>query len=395
MTLPPPVLDPDPGAPGDPAANRGIALLRFALLPIALIELSSRKVDLPIDLYPFVVTFLAGSSIVLLVLAFLARARAPRPLTEAVLDLGMLAALVYTSGGAASPLRFAFYVMPIIAALRLSPMLTATWSALAVGAYLAVTVPHPRAGTPVRFTSVLDETLILVWVSAAAVMLSALVGRRTRAFAALAASRRRLVQQSLDAEARERRRLAQVLHDDAIQNVLLARQEVSDLARGVPGSADRARLALDETHRQLREEVFAMHPVGLERLGAAAVLQQLVDQAARRGNCEGRVHIEPAAAEVRNDLLYASARELLANAAKHARASLIEVSLDARDGELVLTVADNGVGIEPGRLASALFDGHIGLAAAAERIRGVGGDLTVDGADRHGTTVTATIPIDA
>jgi hypothetical protein len=46
------VSDPDPAAPDDPAVNRGIAVLRLALVPIALIELHGRTRDLTVDFYP-------------------------------------------------------------------------------------------------------------------------------------------------------------------------------------------------------------------------------------------------------------------------------------------------------------------------------------------------------
>ncbi len=383
---------PDPAAPDDPAVNRGIAVLRLALVPIALIELHGRTHDLAVDIYPYLVGILAAYALTLLAVSFRAESRMPPPAVQAVIDLVLISALVYTSGGASSPLRFAFYVLPIIAALRLSPRLTAAWTAVALVAYLVVTIPHPASRLPADRTLLLYESLTLIWVGAAAVMLSALVGRRARSFAALAESRRELVRQSLDAEARERHRLAQVLHDDAIQNVLLARQEVTDLERGVPGAGARAQHALDETHRQLRDEVFAMHPVGLERAGPAAVLQYFAEDAGRRGRFATQVHVDPAAADAHDDLLYAVAREILTNIAKHARASSVDVRLIARAGRLELTVSDDGVGFAPERLGEALAAGHIGLASIAERVSAVGGELRIDGDGGHGTTITVTLP---
>jgi len=384
-----------PGAALDPAdagvADRGIAALRLALLPIALIALPTKRADLAIDAFPILLAVFAVYAIAMLTLS-VRRPQPSAPLGQALCDLVVIAALVFTSGGASSPLRFAFYVLPIIAALRLSPRLTATWTALALAAYVLATVPHPSTQLPGDLDLLAVEALTLGWVGAAAVMLSALVGRRERMLEDLAASRRRLVQQSLDAAARERRRLAQALHDDAIQNVLLARQEVTDLARGVAGAEDRARAALDETHRQLREEVFAMHPVGLERAGLGAVLRHLADDAARRGHFIATVQVDRSAVDARNDLLVSSARELLTNAAKHAHAAGVDVTVHCDDGWLRLTVVDDGDGFAAQRLGQALADGHIGLAATAERIRAVGGQITIDSTPTAGTTIIATFP---
>jgi two-component system NarL family sensor kinase len=304
-----------------------------------------------------------------------------------------VAALVYSTGGPESPLRFAFYVVPVGAALRMSPSLTATWALVAVLTYLVVIVPHPATNLPGDLDVLAEDSLALLWVGGAAVMLSALVGRRQAALADLAATRRALVQQTLDVEARERRRLAEELHDHAIQNVLVARQEIADVARGVPGADDRARAALDETDRQLRAEVFRMHPLGLERAGLAAVLEDLAADAARRGGFRATVEVAPGAeGQGPQDLLVSAARELLANAAKHARAQEVTVTVAPVDGAQRLVVADDGDGIGPGRLEQAVGQGHIGVAATIERIRAVGGEVEVRTAPGAGTTVTVTIP---
>ena len=303
------------------AANRGIALLRLGFLPVALVELSRGHTESGGDLYPAVVALFGVYAVSILVLDRFTSLRSPPPLAQAVVDLCFIAAMVYTSGGAQSPLRLAFYGLPVVAAVRLSPRVTAAWTGVALVAYLVVTVPHPSTDLSRDGDVLLREALALAWIGAAAVMLSALIARRERALVELAASRRRLVAQSLDAEARERRRLAQALHDEAIQNLLVARQEVTDMARGVPDAAERARYAIDETNRQLREEVFAMHPVGLERAGLAAVLRRLSDEAARRGGFEVDLDVDPAAADSRDELVMFVGRELLANAAKHSRAS--------------------------------------------------------------------------
>ena len=224
-------------------------------------------------------------------------------------------------------------------------------------------------------------------------MLSVLVGRRQRSLAALAATRRALVQQALDAEARERRRLAEELHDHAIQNVLLARQEITDVVRGVPGAEQRARDALDETNRQLRLEVFRMHPLGLERAGLAAVLQDLADDAAWRGRFTATVTVAPEAVHGGpQDLIVSTARELLTNASKHAGAAHVAVHVAATAQALELTVEDDGEGIEPGRLEQAVGQGHIGVASVIERIRAVGGHVEVRTAPGEGTSVRVTVP---
>jgi two-component system, NarL family, sensor kinase len=379
-----------PGAPAREAAatNRGVALLRLALVPIALV------VDLPDRwdvAFAVVVALFAAYAVTLLVAGALTRRHLPAA-GQAIADLVWIATLVYVTGGADSPLRFAFYVMPVAAAVRLSPRLTAMWLALALATYLLVAVPHPRTDVPADLDFIAEQAVALLWVGTGAVMLSALLGHRERSLAALAEARRLLVRHALDAEARERRRLAEALHDDALQNLLVARQEVADAAAGVPGATDRARAAIDATGDQLRREVLAMHPLGPERAGLAAAVTGIARGAERRGGFRAHVTVDPSAAGRHDELVIATVRELVSNAATHAAASNVTVSVTADPHALRLTVADDGNGLPHGRPERALEEGHIGLAVTTERVRAAGGDIGIESGPGAGTTVTVVLP---
>ena len=224
-------------------------------------------------------------------------------------------------------------------------------------------------------------------------MLSAMVGRRQRAIVEFAERRRALVQQALDAEANEQRRLAEALHDQAVQNVLLARQELTDIARGVPGAEQRARAALDETDRQLRHEIFAMHPLGLQQVGLRSVLDSLATNAARQAGFTTTVSVTPSAERsAHHDLIVATVRELLTNVVKHAGATHVDITVRSANGMLLLRVADDGSGIEPGQVERALADGHIGLAALRERVGSRSGRLMIATTPDNGTEIEVTLP---
>jgi two-component system NarL family sensor kinase len=380
----------------DASEARGIAILRVALVPVALLSVSAEEAARTSGAFPWVMAGLAVYAAGSLLASFVREGGRHATAAQALVDLVFAALLVYTSGGPRSPLIYIFYVLPIAAALRLSPALTAAWSGLAIVAFLAVAVRHPETSLPGDSDLLVADSLALAWVSGAAVMLSALVGLRQKALAELASTRRALVQQALDAEATERRRLAEQLHDHALQNVLLARQEVPDVARGVPGAEQRLRTALDETDRQLRHEVFQMHPLGLEQAGLTAVLEDLATAAARRGGFSTQVTVDPAVEGVSAaDLLVSAARELLANAAEHARASRVTVDVTAAGDAIELRVRDDGRGIPEGRLRSAVMDRHIGIAALTERLRAAGGDIRFSSSPERGTSATARVPAGA
>jgi signal transduction histidine kinase len=82
---------------------------------------------------------------------------------------------------------------------------------------------------------------------------------------------------------------------------------------------------------------------------------------------------------------YFVASEALANAAKHARASLVTLEVARKNGTLILTVADDGVG-------GALPSGGSGLAGIDDRVAALGGSLRVVSPAGRGTVVTAELP---
>jgi two-component system NarL family sensor kinase len=200
---------------------------------------------------------------------------------------------------------------------------------------------------------------------------------------------RQLVVQVMEAEDQGRRRIAQLIHDDSLQTLLAANQELIEAA---PGRAQvtRAHEVVEGAIARLREAMMALHPVTLEEGGFEQALGAVARQAARQGGFEVSTDIDRGAIDANDELLLAVARELLTNAARHAGASRVSVSL-ARDGDQVeLTVTDDGRGFPPERRAEALAEGHIGLASVAQRMRAAGGALEVS-SSAEGTTARARV----
>ncbi len=311
----------------------------------------------------------------------------------AALDLAFICALTYTSGGPFSQLRYAFFFLPLGAALLLRPRHTAAASLAAVLAFVLIALVHPATDdleTAVRLELV--QALYLIWMGLAAILLSVLLTRRTDEVRSLAASRGRLVAQALDAEDRERRRLAEALHDEAIQNLLAARQEVAAEGNGST-DLELVRLGLDRTIDQLRNAVFELHPYVLEHAGLTAALRAVADQQARRSGFSWRVDVEPTATGAYDQIVFSLARELIANAALHAEASELEVSVRRHGQAIVLEVVDDGRGIDPGAVERAPRAGHIGLASCAERVEALDGRFEIRSSVARGTRVRAVLPL--
>ncbi len=367
-------------------AELGMALVRLALVPLVVI---GTTVDHPGANSPaFVPVVIAFGIWALALLVAHASGQARLGRAEPVVDLLFIAGLTYTSGGPYSEARLAFFALPLVAAFRLRPGLTAAWTGAAMGAYVLVSLAHPH--TRADLDAIFVHALFLAWAGAGAVVLSALLGERERRIRAHADERGRLVAQALGAEDRERRRLAELLHDEAIQNLLLARHELRDHHRHHDeDSYRRADDALATTVDQLRGEIFELHPYVLDHAGLRAALTAQAQSAARRAGARAIVEVdERELGEERQQLVLSLARELLANAARHSQASTIRLSLT----ENQLVVADDGRGFTPQRRSEALAEGHIGIATAAERAVAAGAAFDVASAPGEGTTVTVRFP---
>jgi signal transduction histidine kinase len=209
----------------------------------------------------------------------------------------------------------------------------------------------------------------------------------------LAASRGRLVAQTLDTEARERRALAESLHDGALQTLLCARQDLEDVARGGSHPLGSSAAAVDEAVRQLRTVVTDLHPAVVDRAGLAIGLRQIVKNAAIRGGFDASVSVDAEAEGIEDRLLLSLARELVTNVTKHARAESLTVSVMRQQQALTLEVVDDGVGFDAAASQNALSEGHIGLASCSERCAARNGRLLVETARGGGTRIIATIPV--
>jgi two-component system NarL family sensor kinase len=381
-----------PGQPQPPRTEQLLAVIRLVAVPVVLI--GERAVPYPqAGARLFVPVFVLAA-----VYAVLAAWRAWRrpgdhgvPAWQLALDVALLCALVYTSGGPFSEARYAFFVVPVAAALLARPRVTAVASGVAVAAYGAVSLLHPANERSQAVAYEAAQVAYLFWTGVAATLVSTALARRASQVAALAESRGRLVAQTLDSEDHHRRELAEALHDDAIQNLLAARQE---LAPDRVHAADLAmvRMGLDRTVAQLRGAVFDLHPHLLEHAGLGPALDAVAEDCARWGGFVPDVRVDPDLVADNEQLLFSVGRELIRNVARHAEAEHLRLEVTRVADTTVLVVADDGRGFEHERLNAAPLTGHIGLASMGERVEAVGGTFTIEGGPGAGTRVEVRLP---
>ena len=202
----------------------------------------------------------------------------------------------------------------------------------------------------------------------------------------------------INAQEEERSRLARELHDDVTQRLALLAIDAGRGERNLPSAAGgTAMRAMRESLIRLSEDVHALayrlHPSILEDLG---LIEALKTECERFGRVAS-IPVDLKAQEVPDPLphavalcLYRIAQEALRNVGRHARASAVQVSLRRLDGGVQLAVRDNGAGFDPAQQRDRPSLGH---ASMRQRIYQLNGELEVESAPGHGTTVLAWVPL--
>jgi PAS domain S-box-containing protein len=217
--------------------------------------------------------------------------------------------------------------------------------------------------------------------------------------------RARLLQReraALEAKAalEERQKLARELHDSvsqALYGIALGTQTALDALahdqdRHVAVDASRYVLSLAEAGlAELRALIFELRPESLEQEGLVAALEQQAAAARARHEVQVVTELspEPDLPLVTKEALYRIAQEGLHNTIKHARARVVRLRLERVEDAVVLEIADDGAGFDPGRA----YPGHLGLTSMRERARGIGGQVVIRSAPGQGTRVQVRAPL--
>jgi two-component system, NarL family, sensor kinase len=207
-------------------------------------------------------------------------------------------------------------------------------------------------------------------------------------------SRQRLLVQAVASADHERRRLAQELHDDVIQDLAGVGYALSSLRRHLDAEngpdVERLGVIVHRDVEVLRDMVTALYPRGLDPQSLPMSLRDLGNSMRRAG-----VQVDVDADETlildgtTAALVYRVARESMHNVQKHAQARHVEVHLSGTDTGAVLTVVDDGRGFDPDAEPGA---GHLGLKLIADTVDEAGGELRVESATGRGTRVELCLP---
>lgn len=218
--------------------------------------------------------------------------------------------------------------------------------------------------------------------------------RRLASIAELTVSRSLLLADVMSAEERERRRIAETLHDGALQTVLAAKQDLRDAIRhnGDTSAVERASDLLGDVSSDLRQVTRELHPSVLDEAGLAAAVQTLAQTFSERTGVPVACSIDYPHRHPDDATVYSFARELLNNVARHAQARNVWLGLCDEGDAVTLDVRDDGVGMDPGVIRRRVTEGHIGLASHRARIETLGGTVDFQRQDQ-GSWVHVRLPL--
>jgi PAS domain S-box-containing protein len=215
---------------------------------------------------------------------------------------------------------------------------------------------------------------------------------------------RQLASELTIAEQRERRRIATDLHDYLAQLLVCARLKVSQSRVRMENGEVEGWLAesddiLQQALTYTRSLVAQLTPMALHEFGLAAALKWLADQMRQQYQLSVNVEVQPGInltlPEDQSVLVFQSIRELLINVAKHARVDEAAVRMEQRDGRLVITVADEGLGSDQASLAPQTLSAKFGLFSIGERMRALGGTFEFKSSPGKGTRAALSLPVPA
>jgi signal transduction histidine kinase len=195
---------------------------------------------------------------------------------------------------------------------------------------------------------------------------------------------------------RERHRVAAEVHDGLAQDLALAMRELAFLDTSPPAadaraSQERLRAAVADAHAVVRDRLLDLSPpIPIGGLGSA--VEEACDRFARRG-LPVRLEAEPPPVDVAPQVTAAIIRvlnEALANAARHAAASRVDVRFAVGLGTITIAITDDGCGFDrqQGRA-----EGHLGLSLMRVRAAEAAGEVEIDARPGAGTTVIARFPV--
>jgi PAS domain S-box-containing protein len=200
-------------------------------------------------------------------------------------------------------------------------------------------------------------------------------------------------------EQSERKKLAQILHDD-LQQLLVAAQLQIEFIEQEQGNSEeflQAKNLLDEAVDKSRSLAMELHPPILMRNDLSAAIKWLAEWKHEKFGLQVKTKCSGSPLSLDYEvflLLFQSVRELLFNIVKHSGVKEASVELNHLDGKILLTIEDEGIGFDMSKVRSEGGEsGGFGLFSIRERLAFIGGQMEIQSAPGQGSRFRLMLPV--
>ena len=216
----------------------------------------------------------------------------------------------------------------------------------------------------------------------------------------LEATRARLVRHLVAAQEAERHRIARDLHDQTGQHLVGLTLGLDRLAQRTAADAEARQIVarLREITAGLARDAHSLavelRPSALDDLGLSAAVSNYADAISTRTGLHLDVHCDVASRldPAIETTVYRVVQEALTNVIRHASANQVSIIIERQPMQLRVVVEDDGVGFDVGQ-ALIREGGGLGIVGMRERATLVGGELTLESSEGHGTTLFLRVPL--
>jgi signal transduction histidine kinase len=290
------------------------------------------------------------------------------------------------------------FFIPIIYAVIVAP-----WQASLIISLLSVAGILPIISNLFRASNLLAANIVFMLLPFLIISLINIElkwrARERKLYAERETERQMYMAKVIESQEKERKRLAQELHDDTIQTLVA----VASYAEAIESPVEKDLLEMKRcatwirgttlnTIEELRRMSADLRPGILDNMGLISAIRWLVDTINVDSNIRTRLCIEgneqklPPSVEI---VVFRVVQEALNNVKHHSKASEANVDLMFNDSELNIMVRDNGQGFyQPENLPKFAIEGKLGLIGIQERIASLGGTFNVNSKPGSGTELS-------
>ena len=203
----------------------------------------------------------------------------------------------------------------------------------------------------------------------------------------------------ITAQEEERTRIARELHDDLSQRMAVLQIGLEQFKQSMPDISSKAKQQLDtiaETAREVSSDIhslsYQLHPSRLELLGLVPSLKGFCGEFSAQHKIDVHFLHNNIPGQIPKDVslcLYRITQEALQNVVKHSEAAAAEVELSGQSEEIELCISDSGRGFD---VESVKRAAGLGIVSMRERLRLVGGHLSIESEPARGTRICVRIP---